>query len=481
MMKKLLQLFVLLPYFLQNQAHSSSFMMPRSVTHNATYELALDTYHIYRDPTTEYSSYAYYVTPFYMQSNNSSSVARYFLPNNTSNLNIQEDGTGNIGSLWLNLIAPPGLFYSSTISLSPISKIIGSYFYGRFALGDLCPDAYWWIRNSWLSISFAAMQVRHNLNIEEILTGEQVYGTIPGITTGIQAFNDPAWLYGKLSPSSLKRSGVDDIQLKLGSNYYSADNKIRLGLYLVGTIPTGNMPQAQFLFEPLVGTKHGAVGFGVMGDYTAPIGESCRWSVLYDFKYRYLFSGREIRSFDLLENGDWSRYMLLVNAAATSVSFPAINSCTLPAKITPKSQIEYWLAIHYAYCAWNIELGYNLWWRSRDSITLLGAFPADTGIYDLAGVVIDNPISASMANISQSAIGPNQAPSDAVFTPSTTLNTESGAQLSAITNSVYLAFSYNGITDDERPWLVGIGGGYEFAGRHSLANGSLWAKLGILF
>jgi len=480
-MKRLLIL-ILLFYFFQMQAHSSSFLMPRSVTHNATYELALDTYHIYRDSTTECSSYEYYVTPFYMQSNNSRSVARYFLPNNDAALNIQENGTGNIGSLWLNLIAPPGLFYSSTITLSPISKTIGAYFYGRFDIGSLCPDdARWYIKNAWFSVSFAAMQVRHNLHIKEVLTGDEVYGTIPGITTGIQAFNNPAWLYGKLSPFALKRSGVDDIQLKLGTNYYRNDNRNRFGLYLVATIPTGNTPRARFLFEPLVGTKHGAFGFGIMGDYTSCLGECGQWSILYDCKYRYLFAGRELRSFDLLENGDWSRYMLLVNAAATSVSFPAINSCTLAARVTPGSQVEYWLAFHYAYCQWNIELGYNLWWRARDHITLLGSFPPDTGIYDLAGAVMGTPISASTANISESAIGPNKAPSDGVFTPSQDLNTVSAAQLSALTNSIYLAFSYNDITDDGHPWLIGIGGGYEFVDRNSLAQGSIWGKLGIMF
>ena len=145
--------------------------MPRSVTHNATYELALDTYHIYRDPTTACSSFEFYVTPFYMQSNNGTDIARYFLPNNNANLNIQENGSGNIGSLWLNLVAPPGLFYSSTITLSPISKTAGGYFYGCVDFGDYCPDACWWIQNPWFSVSFAAMKVRHNLNIEEVLTG----------------------------------------------------------------------------------------------------------------------------------------------------------------------------------------------------------------------------------------------------------------------------------------------------------------------
>lgn len=482
-MKKILIVLILLFSFTQIIARSSSFLMPRSITHNATLELALDTYHIYRDPSTACSPYAFYATPFYMKSNNGNTIARYFLPQNDTVLDIQENGSGNIGSLWLNLVAPPGLFYSSTIRLNPISKTAGSYFYSWIDLGQLwyADNACTLLQNAWLSISFAVVSVTHNLNIKEELTGDASYGTIPDITTGIEAFNNHDWLYGKLSPYALKKNGVDDIQIKLGTNYYYTHNKRRIGLYLVGTIPTGKGSTSRFLFEPMVGTCHGAFGFGIMGDYTNSIGCNGKYSFLYDFKYRYLFSGREIRSFDLQPNGDWSRYMLLVKQDATSVTLPAINSCTLPVNVTPGSQLEYWLALHLAYCRWNIELGYNLWWRGNDHIKLLKSFPPDTGIFDLAGAVVHNPISASKANITQSAIGPNQAPSDLVFTPSHTLNLASGAQRYAIIDSIYLAFSYNGVTSDDHPWLIGIGGGYDFADHHTLAQGSVWGKLGILF
>lgn len=483
-MKRSLSLVMLLIYFCHIHAESSSFLMSRSATHNATLELALDTYHIYRDPTTACSSCEFYVTPFYMQSNNGKKIARSLLPNNDLNLNIQENGSGNICSLWLDLIAPPGLSYSSTITLSPVSKTTGGYFLARVDAKNFCPSSAWWIKNAWFSVSFAAMKVAHTLHLKETLTGDKTYGTIPEITTGIQAFNNPQWCYGKLNPHTLSRRGVDDVQLKLGSNYYCFNDQRRFGFYLVGTIPTGNMPQSKFIFEPLVGTRHGALGFGIMGDFICPINQDEQWSFLYDFKYRYLFSGREIRSFDLLTNGDWSRYMLFVNQATTSVSFPAINNCTVPATVTPGSQIEGWLALHYASCSWNVELGYNVWWRTKDSITLLSALPRNIGMYDLAGAVGGTPISASNANISQSAIGPNQAPSDTVFTPSTMLNCASAAQHRTSTNSLYLAFSYNGITcayNDEHAWLFGIGGGYEWAHLHALAQGSIWAKLGLLF
>lgn len=458
-------------------ADSSSFLMPRSLTHNATLELALNNYHIYHDQADNCAVFSIYATPFYMQSNNPKNLSRYLLPNNANCLNIQENGTGNIGSLWLDLVAVPGQSFSSLVTIAPKRTVVGSYFYTRLDKRSEC----WWFQDLWFSVSFAALQAKHRINGQEQLTGDKVYGTVPGITTGLEALNNPAWMFGKVSPCTLTKSGVDDVQLKLGNNWFFCNDQSHIGLYLVGSAPTGNRPNAVFLFEPLIGTQHGAFGIGTNADFTAYLDENSQCNIMYDIKYRYLFSGCETRSFDLCTNGDWSRYLLVVNQAFTSVSLPGINACTVPVRVTPASQIEAWLAVHYEWCNMNVEVGYNLWWRSTDkNICTLQSFPANTGIYDLAGAVAHNPISASRANITQSAIGPNKAPSDSIFTPSSNFYLKSGSQLRALTNSIYLAFSYNDLTDNEHAWLIGIGGGYEFAqGNTALAQWSVWGKIGL--
>ncbi len=467
----------LLSYFCIGHAIDHSMLIPRSITHNATYELALDNYHVYHHDSHD-SAFSFYVTPFYTQSNNSQTLARYFLPQHACCLDIQENGSGNVGSLWLELIAAPGLLYSSTLAIAPVRKAAGSYFYARFEMSRWRPDAHWLLKNMWFQLSFAAMQVKHCLNMCEMLTGEKVYGTLPGITTGEQAFNNPAWTAGRLSTVPLKQVGIDDVQLKWGDNWFFCDEQSHIGLYLVGSIPTGNRPTACYIFEPLVGTKHGAFGAGLNGDINLYERDHARCNFMIDLKYRYLFSGRERRSFDLC--GDWSRYLLVVNESATSVSLPAINDATLCVDVTPRSQIELWCAVHYERCQWNFEAGYNLWWRDSDKICGNNQLPPNTGIYDIAGAVIGNPISASNANISQAAIPPNQAPSDAVFTPSTSLNVASGAQPRAYVNGIYGALSYND-NAVRCPFLLGIGGGYEFANCNTLAQWSLWGKVGFSY
>lgn len=471
-----LTLFFCNNYYAQNH----SIFIPRSITHNATYELALDNYHIYHHHENACSAFSFYVTPFYTQSNNGIKMSRYFLPNNACNLNIQEDGTGNIGSLWLNLAAAPGLFFSSTVSISPIRKAAGGYFYTRFDLSRSISDAHWLLKNIWCSLSFATYQAKHILNMTEALTDDMAYGVTQGITTGIQALNNSAWTAGKFSTTTLKHTGVDDIQLKLGDNWFFCDDQSHIGLYLVGTIPTGNRPLSKFIFEPLVGTKHGAFGAGINADFKLYKDDNAQCSFMLDGKYRYLFSACERRSFDLCANGDWSRYLLIVNSKATSNSLPGINIATMPVKVAPHSQIELWYAFHYSWCQWNLEAGYNLWWRTADTICGNNLFPPNKGIYDLAGAINGTPISASKANISQSAIGPNIAPSDPSFTPSTLLNFASGAQPKSVVNGIYGAVSYadNSVLV---PFLIGFGGGYEFGNCATLSQWSVWAKVGISY
>jgi hypothetical protein len=465
--------------FCITHAQDHSILIPRSITHNATYELALDNYHIYHHED-DTSAFSFYATPFYTQSNNSSMLARYFLPCDACNLNIQENGSGNVGSLWLNLIAAPGLLYSSTLTIAPVRKAAGSYFYARFDMSRWQPDAHWLLRNLWFMVSFAAFQAKHILNMCETLTGNMTYGTISGITTGVQALNNPTWTAGLFSCAPLKHAGVDDIQLKLGDNWFFSDDQSHIGLYVVGSIPTGNRPNSTYIFEPLVGTKHGAVGAGINGDINLYFCDDAQCNFMLDIKYRYLFSGRERRSFDICGNGDWSRYMLIVNENTTSVSMPAINAATLCVDVTPRSQIEAWCAFHYEIRQWNLEAGYNLWWRDSDKICSDVQLPPNTGIYDIAGAVSGNPVSASQANISQAAIEPNIAPSDAVFTPSTLLNSASGQQPRALVNGIYGAFSYNKNTV-RCPFLLGLGGGYEFAHYNTLAQWSVWGKIGLSY
>lgn len=218
-------------------------------------------------------------------------------------------------------------------------------------------------------------------------------------------------------------------------------------MYALLGIPTGKGSKATYLFEPLVGSKHAQLGLGSDLRWNIIESDGGSWSLLSEIKYRYGFAGKECRSFDLCNNGQWSRYMFLVNQSDPYNFFPAINDLTFKAKVTPASSLDFYLATHYTHKEWNFELGYDLWYRSAEKVRLdcnCTSFPT-VGIADLRGIAAENPFTASTANISQGVQpGTNQMVSDTNFVTETLqdINLISGAQSKSLSNSFYGSVAY---------------------------------------
>ncbi len=447
-------------------AHSHSIFIPRSVTTDSLFELSLVNYRRYH--LENCSNIQSYVRPFFMASTNKKDLARYFLPKNKKCISLDQAGNGDVDPLWLNLIAPLGTNYTSTVCIRPERKVAGILF--TFYV-DLC-------KQLWFGLNTAFMHVSHNLELKELHRTQN--GILPGFANACDAFNNPAWKYGKLSCHARTLNGLDDIQLKLGYDFYLEEDCNHATAYLVATAPTGKGDRAHYLFEPLIGSKQPSFGAGFNGDYTLySDGVQQRVNILADVKYLYIFSTTERRSFDLLNNGDWSRYLLVVEQCAPLFSLPGINLFTLPAKVTQGSTIDIWCALHYERCAWNFEIGYDFWWRQKEKIARKGLIPENTfGIQTLA--LCSTPVtSASTANISQSAVGPNATVSDPVFTFLTNadINLQSGAQPSSLSQTIYADIGYT-IEGERFSGLFGIGGSYEFAARNAFDQWAIWLTIG---
>lgn len=464
-----------------NIVHPKTFFNPRQVTFDSTFELALTNYDIYHplDCNDCYGVHLY-ATPFYEQSKKSCDFARYFLPNAKCAIKVRQDGTGDVNPLWLQLSGQPVSPYNSVFAVNPQRKAAGVVFTARLDLGAwsdcLC--------NFWLGFNTSVVHVKHNMNVCETPSNQL---SCPANSNLCTAFNNPTWTAGKIACESLKKTGLDDIQVKLGYDWYycGCDQESHITPYLVAGIPTGKRPKSDFLFEPLVGSKHGSFGVGLNADNL--IWECGDRSVVWmmDFKYRYVFKAHERRSIDLCKNLDWSRYLLLANINDPITPIPAINILTTDVNVTPRSVINFWTALHYERCGIGFEIGYNVWWRQREKVTL-HEIPLinNLGIFDLAGAAVLNPTSASNANISQSIGGINPIVSNPTFVTLTLadLNLHSAEHPRAVTHKVY------GATDYRCCWCnkevsFGFGGSYEFARprRNALEQWAVFGKLGITF
>jgi hypothetical protein len=467
-MKIFFALIILIAFYLPAQAQSAhSIFVPRPLSYQPILENAL----VLNQKITTDFDWIFSCKPIYTQSVGDK-FEKYFNIFHKSCLNVQENGSGDIGSLWFEVESASPTMFSSTLSFSTIRRTYGSLFY--FAIKLPCDFQ--------ISINTALVNSTHNMHICEKNINN--LGIVTGFANITQSFANNNKQFGKICGSRSK-IGLDDIQIKLMKTYRNTD-RLYVDAYALLGIPTGAGSKAHYLFEPLVGSRHLQLGLGTDVRINA-------WSYgcgslvfLGELKWRYGFGAKECRSFDLKDNGQWSRYLLFVPQADKNAIFPAINDLTLKAQVTPQNSLDIYLAAHTNYNAWNFELGYNFWYRNAEKISLnnCNTFPNNVGIADLPGIAKLNPQSASTATIAQGVQpGPNQIKSDATFVPVALkdINLCSGAQPRNFSNSVYGSIAYEGAIHCH-PTNYGLNASYEQGnGTNTPNNVSVWFNFDFYF
>ena len=477
--------FICVPCYANHKTcESHTFFVPRQITTNSIFELALNQNWFYAKKIENSFQFEISATPFFQQSKDGKCLAGYFLRGGKTSLVFDEinNNPQNICSLWFGIESDLNTqFFNGTLCMEPERRSYGSYF--SIDLSKRC-EKY----SLWFQIGFAAMRTEHKLNMSSAI--QEVAGPLSNFNLGtidefdsiICALNNPDWNFGKFSQCKQERSGVDDVQVKLGFDWFHREkNQNHLSAYIVGTIPTGKKQESTFIFEPLVGSKNGSIGIGCNTDFTWQI-NSVDLTWLFDINYRFRFSAEQCRSFDLCANGEWSRYLLVVPQDQHLNTQPGINLFSLNASVKPGNTIDLWTAFNLNLNSFALEIGYNFWWKKKEEICLRQNISETFGIFDLAGMN-GVPQSASTANISQSAIGQNQASSDVSFVTLTTsdLNLDSAAHPKALSSTVYCALGWHPTTS-KASFLIGFGGQYEFAHNNSaLEQWAVWGKLGVMF
>ncbi|MDR3647235.1 MAG: hypothetical protein P4L22_06865 [Candidatus Babeliales bacterium] len=270
----------------------------------------------------------------------------------------------------------------------------------------------------------------------------------------------------KISLYTRQKFGIDDLEAKLGYMVYQSEEYADyLNIYGSVVIPTASKPKADFLFEPLVGRAHWGAGVGLNGGFKIfeHLEDKRYICVMTDLSYQYLFSASECRlsrsPVACLENTnkflkDLNDLSSTIDAALSTVPLSIENKLTSikstllynelkklnkeKFKVIPGSVINFWLAMHYQHYSWNIELGYNLWWKAQEKVSLKNQLDFKNGI-DLALVT----------------------------------------QPSALTNKIYILMGYFA-TEAKHTLPVYVGGSYEFAkDKNALEQWAIW--LGIDF
>ncbi len=200
-------------------------------------------------------------------------------------------------------------------------------------------------------------------------------------------------------------SRLSDVHFVFGYNVMN-DDDYHAGLNARVYAPAGNRPNGRFFFEPIVGNgHHWEVGVGWTSHmiFWSSADELDYAGFWLDANFTHMFPDTQLRSYDFCNNPG-SRYILLsklstvedadvlVNGAAITQQYigqlaPAINRTTLESKISLKIQIDMVAKFAMEFNGVQMDLGYNLWYRSpehlveRECFEPCLAFKGDAQVY----------------------------------------------------------------------------------------------------
>ncbi|MFH1461939.1 MAG: hypothetical protein ABIF12_03265 [bacterium] len=426
-------------------------------------------------------------TMFYKESTNSSDLASYFFPEGKTELSVQGPnvaGIPDISSTWLAIAnADQELIrdFSSKISIRPKQKAFG------FNL-QLFKSLNFINKRILLGASLPFIQVETNLNFNEYDKSIQTEKLPLDLSNkylaanATEAFDHPLLKYSKMKNGVQKLAGLADIKISL-DGLIKTNNLVDINLYGFGIIPTGYHPKVEYLFEPILGNgKHFGAGAGANINVNAWKYKDKKILVSAGGEYQYLFEATNKRTFDLKNNGSFSRYLdIRRNGVGQTFNVTDLaNVSTLNCKTTPRSNLNSFIDIAFSYKKYLLKIGYNLWWRDSEKINLSERLEE---IYAITGTDIDAQGNVVMedyfpnATIKNHSNAHHNAPFN-VITPSD-INLDSGKINQALSNTFYLNAGWNGYLYDKKYW-INSGISYEIASQNNiLSNWELFLQLGI--
>jgi len=468
------------------------------------------------------------------QSTSKSSLGTFFAPFGRNSFTVDgtiEEGSCNISPQHFNifstkfsdLIDPlfgnisPDKPFRSTVTLNPRQSVIGvglSWHQGF----NLCDQHFWF------NVSGPVVNIENTMGFKECIETNHTFEVEPITGTNLAdpkksmnaALNQSGWCFGKIDCGKRDQTELAFIQLRIGHVTIETEHCSYEPFFGI-TIPTGNAPKAQYVFDPIAGNgDHFGLLWGSSLHARMYEWKKCdmRLSIASDVVAQYLFKKTQKRSFDL-HYKPWSRYIELYanKAQATQASglrndnpkfpsiflaTPGINTMTQDVSVKPgfnfTSNMALCLETPAPHNGFNLELGYNFYAREAECLSLNKECTLDSAIKDHFGSGFTNPIrnmtsellsnEASVTNAFEHALNTTQV-LDLFDNRKLSFNDfdlQSAAHPCVISHTIYGAFNYN-FRNWCWPMMIGFGGSYEFTGEDNAAleRWLLWGKLGVSF
>ncbi|MBA3954928.1 hypothetical protein H0X48_06425 [Candidatus Dependentiae bacterium] len=203
--------------------------------------------------------------------------------------------------------------------------------------------------------------VRAVESIREALSGQTAFGN-----------QDTPWMFGKFSCGQRHKTNIANIDLILGWNFI-LDHKSHFGFFAQGVLPTAATPRAEFVFEPIVGNGGNfEIGAGMSGHTTLWQSGCHNLGFWFEGNLTHLIRRYQIRSFDFKDHGPLSRYLLLkeftTDNVYTGTLLNAIDYTTHAARAGGNYKTDVAFKLSYYYGQFGIDLGYNVYHRSKERL-----------------------------------------------------------------------------------------------------------------
>src|SRR3990167_884214 len=201
---------------------SRSWFNPRSISFNSTLNQANTLYNwIWNNQDLDYTIS---IRPFAQNSTNPPRLADYFSSRETEFETLRYDGSGYVNPGWFTLTDNANQLlstYSSNVSFAPKRQTFGFIldFKKRFECNECM----------WVRINTALVYSKNNINLcEKNRTTEGVLDLPPIIKNACDGFSKPMY-NSKMQCCSVKKTGLDDIILRLGYDIYTTNKRIVAG------------------------------------------------------------------------------------------------------------------------------------------------------------------------------------------------------------------------------------------------------------
>jgi hypothetical protein len=180
--------------------------------------------------------------------------------------------------------------------------------------------------------------------------------------------------YNKISWCPLKRTDLAEIIVRLGRNLIANDRTF-LSVFARASFQTGNKSRPEYLFSPIVGNgKFFELGVGTQGQYRfTHLDNLTDVTLLWDGSFEHLFQTKQLRTFDLCQQGRLSRYLLLKRINKTTLAYAdelieASYVTTFPVLVSRGIQGDLDLKLSIKHKGFIQTFGYALWGTTAEHL-----------------------------------------------------------------------------------------------------------------